>query len=140
MTLSHAALGLKLMLWIFPTWYADYDAFAKEIRLVTHVYACRSCSLTFIVSSSFMLSSMVSRWSRSLIAGSKWSLEWWNQHWFVRFVVVATLASCRIASLDSVYVCFFVIFSFNLRLNSILVSASQLIFSNQLSCLFFLSP
>ena len=75
-----------------------------------------------------MLQSMVSRWSWSWIAGSKWSLEWWNQPWFVVFVVVATLAACRIESLKLVYVCYFVIFSLNLRLNSMLVSASPLIF------------
>ena len=75
-----------------------------------------------------MLLSMVSRWSRSSVAGSKWSLEWWKQLWFVGFVVVATLAACRIELLKLVYVCSFVIFSLNLRLNSMLVSAPPLIY------------
>ena len=122
------SLGVETHVVNFSAWCVDHDAFAKEMRSVTLVCALRSCSLTFIVSSSFMLRSMVSRWSRSLIAGSKWSLEWWNQPWFVVFVVVATLAACRIESLKLVYVCSFVIFSLNLRLNSMLVSASPLIF------------
>ena len=47
LTLSRAALGLKLMLWFFFAWYADHDTFAREKKSVTLVYACRSCSLTF---------------------------------------------------------------------------------------------
>ena len=70
------SLGVETHVVKFSSWYADHDAFAKEMRLVTHVCACRSCSLTLIVSSSFMLRSMVSRWSRSSISRSKWSLEW----------------------------------------------------------------
>ena len=45
----------------FSAWYADYDVFSKAMRSVTHVCACRSCSLTFLVSYSLMLRSMVSR-------------------------------------------------------------------------------
>ena len=71
LTLSHAALGLKLVLWIFYALGADHDAFSKAMRSVTHVCACQSCNLTFLVSFSFMLRRMVSRWLRSLISRSK---------------------------------------------------------------------
>ena len=48
------SLGVETHVVNFSAWYADHDAFAKEMRSVTNVCDCRSFSLTFIVSSSFM--------------------------------------------------------------------------------------
>ena len=70
------SLGVETHVVNFPAWYEDHDAFVKAMRSVTYVCTCWSCIITFLVSSSFMLRSMVSRWSPRLIAGSKWSLEW----------------------------------------------------------------
>ena len=70
------SLGVEDHVVIFFAWCTDHDDFAKAMRSVKYVCACWSCNLTLLVTSSFMLSRMASRWSQSSMARSKWSLEW----------------------------------------------------------------